>query len=200
METGAADGQWPARGTPSVDDVDDLTAVDPLQVDRGDPEVGMPELALDHIQWDALSRHFNGVGVAQLVWREAAANTGQAPQAPELRPRRRSRPRPSSRGSVDHAEERANRQFHPELQPGIKLLPSPIVHPNLAALATLAVADEHRSEPGLEVSLGERQGLADPKTGSREDDCQPSKAQSRRPLPAWRITATISSTRGGSAG
>jgi hypothetical protein len=52
------------RGTPSVDDVDDLTAVDPLQVDRGDPEVGMPELPLDHIQWDALSCHFNGVGVA----------------------------------------------------------------------------------------------------------------------------------------
>jgi hypothetical protein len=148
-----------------VDNVDDLAAVDPLQVDRGDPEVGMPELALDHIQWDALSCHFNGVGVAQLVRREAAADTGPARQAPELRSCRGSRPRPSRRGPADHAEKRTNRQLHPELQPGIKLLPSPIVHPNLAALATLPMADEHRSAPGLEVSLGERQSLADPKTG-----------------------------------
>ena len=130
-----------------------------------------------------LSCHFNGVGVAQLVRRKAATDTGPARQAPELRSCRGSRPRPSRRGSVDHAEKRANRQLNPELQPGIKLLPSPTVHPNLAALATLAMADEHRSAPGLEVSLGERQSLADPKTGSPEDYGEPSKAQSRRPLP-----------------
>jgi hypothetical protein len=118
-----------------------------------------------------------------LVRREAPADTGAARQAPELSPRRGSRPWPSSRGPVDHAEERTNRQLHPELQLEIKLPPSPIVHANLAALATLAMPDEHRSAPGLEVSLGECQGLADPKTGSPEDDRQPSKAQSRRPLP-----------------
>jgi hypothetical protein len=33
-----------------MDDIDDLAAVDPLQVDRGDPEVRVAKLALDHIQ------------------------------------------------------------------------------------------------------------------------------------------------------
>ena len=64
-----------------MDDIGERAAVDPLQVDRGDPAVGVPELALDHIQRDALSGHFNGVGMAQLVRREAAADTGPARRA-----------------------------------------------------------------------------------------------------------------------
>jgi hypothetical protein len=75
-----------------------------------------------------------------------------------------------------------------ELQPGIKLLPSPLVHSDLATLATPTMADEHRSALALEVSLGECQGFADPKTGSPKNDGQPPKAQSRRPRPgqeAW---------------
>jgi hypothetical protein len=44
---------WRAAG---VDGVDDLGAVDALQVDRGDAEVGVSELALDDDQRDALAR------------------------------------------------------------------------------------------------------------------------------------------------
>jgi hypothetical protein len=52
------------RGAAGVDRVDDLGAVDALEVDRGDAEVGVPELALDDDQRHALARHLHGVGVA----------------------------------------------------------------------------------------------------------------------------------------
>ena len=67
-----------------MDDIDDLSTVDPLKVDRGDSEVGVAELALDHLQRDALSRHFNGMGVTQLMRREATADTGSDGQPPKL--------------------------------------------------------------------------------------------------------------------
>jgi hypothetical protein len=37
------------------------------------------------------------------------------------------------------------------------LLPAPFVHPDLAAAATLAAADEDRSAPVVKVVLGQRQ-------------------------------------------
>jgi hypothetical protein len=40
-----------------MDGVDDLAAVDPFEVDAGDPEVRVPELALDDDQRNALSGH-----------------------------------------------------------------------------------------------------------------------------------------------
>jgi ribulose 1,5-bisphosphate carboxylase large subunit-like protein len=44
------------------------------------------------------------------------------------------------------------------------------------------MADEHRSAPWLEVSLIERQRLADAKTRAPEHDNEPADAQARRPL------------------
>jgi hypothetical protein len=79
-----------------VDGLDDLAAVDALQVDAGDAEVAVPELALDNDQRQAFARQFDGMGVAQLVRREAAP----------LRPRprraaaRRAPPRSTSAGRV----------------------------------------------------------------------------------------------------
>src|ERR687891_1680839 len=55
------------RGAAGVDGVDDLGVVDALEVNGGDPEVGMPELALDDDQRHALAGHLDGVRVAQLV-------------------------------------------------------------------------------------------------------------------------------------
>jgi hypothetical protein len=43
-----------------------------LQVNRRDPEAGVPELALDDDQRDALMSHLDGVSVSELVRREAA--------------------------------------------------------------------------------------------------------------------------------
>lgn len=85
--------------------------------------------------------------------REAATDAGPHGQAPKLGARRGGRPGTSGRGSADHAEKRPYRQLHPQLQPGVQLPPSLIVHSDLAALASLAVADQERAASRLEVTL-----------------------------------------------
>ena len=65
-----------------VDGVDDLASVDPLQVDRGDHEMGV--LALDDRQRDAFVCHLDCVGVAELMRREAAAHPGLRREMPQL--------------------------------------------------------------------------------------------------------------------
>ncbi|HEY1778435.1 MAG TPA: hypothetical protein VGG41_19925, partial [Solirubrobacteraceae bacterium] len=47
--------------------MDDLGVVDPAQVDRGDRQVGMSELALDDQQGHALARHLHRVRVTELM-------------------------------------------------------------------------------------------------------------------------------------
>src|SRR3954453_15856467 len=64
------------RRPPGVDGVDDLRAVDALQVDRSDPEVRVPELTLDHDERDAFAGHLDGVSMAELVWRESPPPAG----------------------------------------------------------------------------------------------------------------------------
>ena len=55
-----------------MDGADDLAAVDALQVDAGDAEVGV--LALDHDERNSLVRHLNRVSMPQLVRREATSD------------------------------------------------------------------------------------------------------------------------------
>jgi hypothetical protein len=43
------------------------------------------ELALDHDQRHAFACHLYGMGVAELVWREAAPHSGRGGCAPQLR-------------------------------------------------------------------------------------------------------------------
>jgi len=64
------------RGSAVVDRVDDLTCIDSLQVDRGDPEVGMPELPLDNRQRDAFVRHLDRMRVAELMRCEPPSDPG----------------------------------------------------------------------------------------------------------------------------
>jgi hypothetical protein len=47
-------------------------------------------------------------------------------------------------------------------QPGGELFEPELVHPGFAALVTLAVADQQRSAPLVDVGLVERQRLRDP--------------------------------------
>jgi hypothetical protein len=60
-----------------VDGVDDFGVVDALKVDRGDTEDAVSKLALDHDERDAFVGHLGGVGVPELVRREAAADAGR---------------------------------------------------------------------------------------------------------------------------
>jgi hypothetical protein len=75
------------RGSAGVDGVDDLGAVDALEVDRSDPEVRVPELALDDDQRDAFASHLHGVRVAELVGCEAPAHTSPRGGVAQLRTR-----------------------------------------------------------------------------------------------------------------
>ena len=54
---------------------DDLAAVNALEVDAGDAQVRVPELALDDDERDSFVRHLDGVGVPELVRRESSADT-----------------------------------------------------------------------------------------------------------------------------
>jgi hypothetical protein len=58
------------RRSSSVDGIDDLRVVDPLEIDRGHPEMGMPELALDNDQRHALVGHLDRVRMPALMGRE----------------------------------------------------------------------------------------------------------------------------------
>jgi hypothetical protein len=60
-----------------VDRLDDLGVVDPLEIDAGDTEVAVTELALDDDQRHAFARQLSGVRVAELVRREATTNAGR---------------------------------------------------------------------------------------------------------------------------
>lgn len=53
-----------------MDGADDLAAIDALQVDAGDPKVGMPQLTLDDNERNAFMRHLDRVSMPQLVGRE----------------------------------------------------------------------------------------------------------------------------------
>src|SRR4051794_18054268 len=59
-----------------VDGLDELVGVDALQVDRGDAEVAVAELALDDVEGNPLMSELDGVGVAELVRGKAPANAG----------------------------------------------------------------------------------------------------------------------------
>jgi len=58
-----------------VDGVDDLAAVDSLEVDARNAEVGVPELALDHDERDTFARHLNRVSVPHLVRGESPTHS-----------------------------------------------------------------------------------------------------------------------------
>jgi hypothetical protein len=70
--------------------------------------VGVAELTLDHVQRDALSGHFDGVCVAELVGREAAPNGGDNGQMPKRRADGGRRPRSTARRAVDDAQQRSD--------------------------------------------------------------------------------------------
>jgi hypothetical protein len=59
------------RCFPAVDRADDLLRGDAFEVGAGGREVCVPELALDQWQRDPLTQQLDGVGMAELMRREA---------------------------------------------------------------------------------------------------------------------------------
>ncbi len=159
----------------------------------------MTELSLDDVERHALAGELDRVRVTELVWREPAPDPRPGSEPAELRPDAgadQGRPRvgPSITQNSGPTGSR------PALEPGSELLQAPFVHADLAAAAALAVADQDRAAARVEVALGERERLLDPQPGAPQTTITARSRAPWRSSPAWRITATISSTVGGSAG
>jgi hypothetical protein len=79
---------------------DDFAAVDALEVDARDAEVGVSELALNDDERGAFVRHLDSVSVPELVGREATSRSVRTAARREDDPRlfasRRQSPRPSA--------------------------------------------------------------------------------------------------------
>jgi hypothetical protein len=60
------------------------SGVDPLQVDRGRAEIGVPELALDDVERYALTGELERMRVAQLVRRKPAPDADAGCEPAEL--------------------------------------------------------------------------------------------------------------------
>jgi hypothetical protein len=70
-----------AVGTCS-DAVNDLRAVDPLEVNAGHPQIAVPELPLDHDERHVLVRELDGVSMSELVGREAPTDARRFRRSP----------------------------------------------------------------------------------------------------------------------
>ena len=144
-----------------MDGADDLAAIDALQVDAGDPEVGVPELALDHDQRNAFVRHLDRVGMTQLVRREPPSHPCRGGGGCScLRAADASQRRPAVGPWITHST--APIGSWRRISSHGQLLPRPAVHPDLAALAALAAPDEHGAAGLSRSALLERERLADP--------------------------------------
>ncbi len=117
-----------------------------------------------------LPGHLNGVGVPELMWREPAPDPCRGCGAVQLRANAGRAAPTAARGSVQDAEERADRQCVAQLDPWLQLLPCPAVHPDLTAFPAFALAHEDRTANRIKVGLGERERFADPKSGAPQDD------------------------------
>ena len=75
------------RRTPVVDRVYDLSRVDPLEVNRRNPKVGMSELPLNNRQRDPFVRHLDRMSMPELVRRESSADPSLRRESAQLTPR-----------------------------------------------------------------------------------------------------------------
>src|SRR5215211_179531 len=162
--------------SPVMDRVDDLGVVDALQVGRGDAEIAVAELALDHVQRHALAGHLDRMCVTELVRCEPAPHSRSGGEPAQLGPDAGLRPGPPAGRAVDDAEQRPRCQLKPLRGPGAQVFPAPVVHRDLAAMAALAAADKERAAAPVEVALVELERLLDPEPGPPQNDDQPADA------------------------
>src|SRR3954451_12228722 len=154
----------------------------PLQVDRGDAEVGVAELSLDDDQRDAFAGHLDGVRVAELMGCEAPPDTGLRGGVAQLGARRAGRPCAAASRAGRDAQQRTDWKVDARGEPWLNLLPGPVVHADLPAATALAAAHEQRAAPRMKVRLAEGEGLVDPHARAPKHHDQ--RAQARRMKPA----------------
>jgi hypothetical protein len=158
------------------------------------------ELSLDDVERYAFAGHLDRVHVSKLVRRESPTHTRAEGKGAQRRSDGGRRPWSSLCWAVDDAQQRADRQRDSDAQPRVDLLPGPPVHADLASLSAIAATNEDAAARPVKVTLGQRKRLADAQPGAQSTTMS---ARVLRPCvvsPATRMTATISSTAGGSAG
>ncbi len=144
-----------------MDGADDLAAVDAVQVDAGDPKVGVPKLTLDDDQRNAFVRHLDRVSMPQPMRGEPPSHTRSGGGMVQLLACRRRLPPATSRRSVNHTQHRADWELATDLKPRIELLPCPSIHSDLAALAALAAPDKYGPAGSVEVAFQQRERFTD---------------------------------------
>ena len=87
-----------------MDGVDDLGAVDALEVDAGDAKVRVPELALDDVERHAFAGHLDRMRVAELVRREPPTHAGGPGELPRRSARSGRASKVGRRRPVDDAK------------------------------------------------------------------------------------------------
>jgi hypothetical protein len=76
--------RWPTSSARVVCERWRISSVDPLEIDRRGAEVGVPELALDDAERDALAGELDRVRVAQLVRGHATPDPSSSGEPAEL--------------------------------------------------------------------------------------------------------------------
>ena len=118
-----------------ADGGDDLGVIDPLEIDGGNAEVRVSELALNHVERDPFACHLDGVGVSELVRCEAPSHAGLLCESVEVAADGGAIPATACVRPVDDAEQRTGRQPLAQLQPRAQVFPGPRVHADLAPAA-----------------------------------------------------------------
>jgi hypothetical protein len=122
----------------------------------------MPELPLDHRQRHPLAGEFDRMSMPQLMWRKPAPDASCERVAAQLRTRCGGRPGPAASRSVDHAEQRADRQLDPARDPGSEMVvPGPGIESDLATPITLAFPYQDGPASRVEIGLDQRQRFLD---------------------------------------
>src|SRR4051794_29366764 len=109
-------------------------------------------------------------------------------------------PRSPAGGAVDHAEQRSAGHGAAHVESGPELLEAAVVHFDLAAAAAFAAPDQDRATAAVEIELVEVERFLNAQAGTPEHNDQPAGPRAVDRSPQHRITAMISSVRGGSAG
>jgi hypothetical protein len=104
--------------------------------------------------------------MAQLMRGEPPPDARSIAKAAKLCPRGRSGPWPPPGRPADNAEDRPDWKRRSVLEPGPKLDPAPLVHPDLATLSTLTTANDDRAPGGVKIALGEAECFRDSKAGA----------------------------------
>ena len=117
---------WPrSRRWPLVNGVDDLGVIDPAQVHRRDPEIGMLDMRVICGPARDLVVDLSAWGLTLLVRRYPTANAGGIGRCVELNTDPGGRTRPTAGRAPQHAKQRPDRERRAELKPRVQLLLMP---------------------------------------------------------------------------